>query len=207
MPGTVRYISAEAAFTPYYSLTQKDRSRLAYRAEITLEGAGRGAARRHAGAGVRAGRAAMSAVPQRRRACRREERAISARGLTRRFGHVTAVDGIDLDIPRARIYGFLGPNGSGKSTTIRMLCGLLRPSAGSVPVLGHDMPRDAEQLRTRLGYMTQKFSLWDDLTVRENLEFMAQVFGLAAAAPARSGSPPWRRSSACVRCSRSAPAR
>jgi ABC-2 type transport system ATP-binding protein len=107
--------------------------------------------------------------------------AISARGLTRRFGHVTAVDGIDLDIPRARIYGFLGPNGSGKSTTIRMLCGLMVPSAGTVTVLGHEMPRDAEQLRTRLGYMTQKFSLWDDLTVRENLEFMAQVFGLAAA--------------------------
>jgi ABC-2 type transport system ATP-binding protein len=107
--------------------------------------------------------------------------AISARGLTRRFGHVTAVDGIDLDIPRARIYGFLGPNGSGKSTTIRMLCGLMVPSAGTVTVLGHEMPRDAEELRTRLGYMTQKFSLWDDLTVRENLEFMAQVFGLAAA--------------------------
>jgi ABC-2 type transport system ATP-binding protein len=105
--------------------------------------------------------------------------AISARGLTRRFGHVTAVDGIDLDIPRARIYGFLGPNGSGKSTTIRMLCGLMQPSAGTVSVLGHAMPRDAEELRTRLGYMTQKFSLWDDLTVRENLEFMAQVFGLA----------------------------
>jgi ABC-2 type transport system ATP-binding protein len=108
------------------------------------------------------------------------EPAIRARDLTRRFGHVTAVDGIDLDIPRARIYGFLGPNGSGKSTTIRMLCGLLRPSAGTVSVLSHEMPRDAEKLRTRLGYMTQKFSLWDDLTVSENLEFMAQVFGLAA---------------------------
>jgi ABC-2 type transport system ATP-binding protein len=106
--------------------------------------------------------------------------AITARGLTRRFGNVVAVDGIDLDIPRARIYGFLGPNGSGKSTTIRMLCGLLEPGAGTVEVLGHEMPRDAEQLRTRLGYMTQKFSLWDDLTVHENLEFMAQVFGLDA---------------------------
>ena len=104
--------------------------------------------------------------------------AIVARGLTRRFGKLTAVDGVDLDIPRARIYGFLGPNGSGKSTTIRMLCGLLRPSAGTVQVLGHEMPRDAERLRARLGYMTQKFSLWDDLTVRENLEFMARVFGL-----------------------------
>jgi ABC-2 type transport system ATP-binding protein len=106
------------------------------------------------------------------------EPAIRARGLTRRFGKVIAVDEVDLDIPRARIYGFLGPNGSGKSTTIRMLCGLLRPTAGSVSVLGHEMPRDAEQLRPRLGYMTQRFSLWDDLTVRENLGFMAQVYGL-----------------------------
>ena len=104
--------------------------------------------------------------------------AIVARGLTRRFGRVTAVDGIDLEIPRARIYGFLGPNGSGKSTTIRMLCGLLHPSAGTVQVLGHEMPRDAERLRPRLGYMTQRFSLWDDLTVAENLDFMSRVFDL-----------------------------
>ncbi len=123
----------------------------------------------------------MNAVPRAIEPPGEMEHAIRARGLTRRFGHVTAVDGIDLDIPRARIYGFLGPNGSGKSTTIRMLCGLLQPSAGTVNVLDHEMPRDAEQLRTRLGYMTQKFSLWDDLTVSENLEFMGQVFGLAAA--------------------------
>jgi ABC-2 type transport system ATP-binding protein len=107
--------------------------------------------------------------------------AIVAVGLTRRFGKVTAVDHVDLSIPRAGIYGFLGPNGSGKSTTIRMLCGLLEPTSGSVEVLGHVMPRDAERLRQRLGYMTQRFSLWDDLTVRENLEFMARIFGLDAA--------------------------
>ena len=75
--------------------------------------------------------------------------AIEARGLTRRFGKLVAVDHVDLTIPRARIYGFLGPNGSGKSTTIRMLCGLLEPSAGSVRVLGHEMPRDAEQMRAK----------------------------------------------------------
>jgi ABC-2 type transport system ATP-binding protein len=107
--------------------------------------------------------------------------AIVARGLTRTFGRVRAVNGVDLDIPRARIYGFLGPNGSGKSTTIRMLCGLLLPTSGTSTVLGREMPRDAEKLRESLGYMTQKFSLWDDLTVRENLEFMGRIFGLDAA--------------------------
>ena len=107
--------------------------------------------------------------------------AIEARGLTRSFGKLVAVDHVDLTIPRARIYGFLGPNGSGKSTTIRMLCGLLEPSAGSVRVLGHEMPRDAEQMRAKLGYMTQRFSLWDDLTVHENLNFMARIFGLSGA--------------------------
>jgi ABC-2 type transport system ATP-binding protein len=106
--------------------------------------------------------------------------AIVAEGLTRRFGKVTAVDHVDLSIPRAGIYGFLGPNGSGKSTTIRMLCGLLEPTSGTVKVLGQVMPRDAERLRRRLGYMTQRFSLWDDLTVLENLEFMARIFGLDA---------------------------
>src|SRR5579863_10662367 len=104
--------------------------------------------------------------------------AIETQGLTRRFGAFTAVDGVDLAIPRGRVYGFLGPNGAGKSSTIRMLCGLLEPSAGSATVLGHEMPRDAEVLRRKLGYMTQNFSLYTDLTVRENLEFMAEIFGL-----------------------------
>jgi ABC-2 type transport system ATP-binding protein len=107
--------------------------------------------------------------------------AIEARGLSRRFGRVYAVQGVDLDIPRAQIYGFLGPNGSGKSTTIRMLCGLLRPTAGNVRVLDHEVPRDAERVRRKLGYMTQKFSLWEDLTVLENLDFMGRVYGLDAA--------------------------
>jgi ABC-2 type transport system ATP-binding protein len=104
--------------------------------------------------------------------------AIHARGLAKHFGDVHAVDGLDLDIPRARIYGFLGPNGSGKSTTIRMLCGLLTPTAGEIDVLGHDIPRDAESLKQKVGYMTQKFSLFDDLTVAENLGFMADVYTL-----------------------------
>ena len=106
------------------------------------------------------------------------ELAITAERLTKRFGDFTAVNELSLRIPRAQIYGFLGPNGSGKSTTIRMLCGLLRPSSGECVVLGHSMPKDAERLRRQLGYMTQRFSLWEDLSVRENLDFMARVFDL-----------------------------
>jgi ABC-2 type transport system ATP-binding protein len=107
--------------------------------------------------------------------------AISARGLARHFGAVIAVAGIDLDVPRAQIYGFLGPNGSGKSTTIRMLCGLLVPTRGTVTVLGHAVPPEVETVRRKLGYMTQRFSLWEDLTVTENLDFMCRVYGLERA--------------------------
>jgi ABC-2 type transport system ATP-binding protein len=108
------------------------------------------------------------------------ELAIEAHGLTRRFGNVVAVDDIALSIPRGRIYGFLGPNGSGKSTTIRMLCGLIKPSSGTIRVLGLEMPRQVEALRRRVGYMTQRFSLWEDLSARENLAFMASIYTLEA---------------------------
>jgi ABC-2 type transport system ATP-binding protein len=111
--------------------------------------------------------------------------AVEARDLTRKFGSFTAVDHVSLNIERARIYGFLGPNGSGKSTTIRMFCGLLTPTSGSVKVLGCDIPRQAESVRTRVGYMTQKFSLWDDLTVLENLRFIAKVYTLEKSRAAR----------------------
>ena len=104
---------------------------------------------------------------------------IRARGLTKRFGDLVAVDHVDLTVPKAHVYGFLGPNGSGKSTTIRMLCGLLTPTDGKIEVLGLRIPEQAEALRLRIGYMTQKFSLFEDLTVRENLEFLAAVQGLS----------------------------
>ena len=107
--------------------------------------------------------------------------AIRARGLTKRFGDLVAVDHVDLTVPKANVYGFLGPNGSGKSTTIRMLCGLLTPTEGEIEVLGLRIPEQAEALRLRIGYMTQKFSLFEDLSVRENLEFLAAVQGLAKA--------------------------
>jgi ABC-2 type transport system ATP-binding protein len=109
------------------------------------------------------------------------ELAIRARGLTRRFGELVAVDHVDLSVPRAQVYGFLGPNGSGKSTTLRMLCGLLTPTEGQVEVLGLQIPREAEALKRRIGYMTQKFSLYEDLTVSENLQFLAAVHDLPRA--------------------------
>ena len=108
---------------------------------------------------------------------------IRARNLTKQFGDLVAVDHLDLDVPKSRIYGFLGPNGSGKSTTIRMLCGLLTPTAGEATVLGIEVPGDADELKPRIGYMTQKFSLYTDLTTQENLEFMADIYTLAR--PAR----------------------
>jgi ABC-2 type transport system ATP-binding protein len=109
------------------------------------------------------------------------EFAIQARNLTRRFGAQIAVNRINLQMPRAVIYGFLGPNGSGKSTTIRMLCGLLRPSEGEIEVLGYRIPEEAEKLKRKIGYMTQRFSLYEDLTVRENLDFIGEIYSVAAA--------------------------
>jgi len=108
-----------------------------------------------------------------------QQLAIKARGLTKRFGDLTAVDRVDLDVPRASIYGFLGPNGSGKSTTIRMLCGLLTPSEGGASVLGLEIPEHAKELKPNIGYMTQKFSLFGDMTVAENLQFIAEIYSVA----------------------------
>ncbi len=104
--------------------------------------------------------------------------AVRAEGLTRRFDGLLAVDRVSFEIPRGTVWGFLGPNGAGKSTTIRMLCGILEPTEGTAWVLGRDVRREAEAIRARIGYMTQRFSLWRDLTVRENLEFYGGVYGL-----------------------------
>jgi len=102
--------------------------------------------------------------------------AIDARGLTKRFGDLVAVDGLDLRVPSGQIYGFLGPNGSGKSTTIRMLCGLMTPTSGTATVLGHPVPGDVRRLKPHIGYMTQRFSLFADMTVIENLQFIAEIY-------------------------------
>ncbi|WP_277289708.1 ABC transporter ATP-binding protein [Thalassolituus oleivorans] len=102
--------------------------------------------------------------------------AIETHGMTRKFGDLTAVNNLDLAIPSGSIYGFLGPNGCGKSTAIRMLTGLLIPTSGDINVLGNVLPQQAEALRMRIGYMTQKFSLYDNLTIRENLNFVASIY-------------------------------
>lgn len=108
--------------------------------------------------------------------------AVVVTGLTKRFGAFTAVDGLTFDVREGEVFGLLGSNGAGKSTAIRMLCGLLRPSAGSASVLGVDVVSDPEEVKRRIGYMTQRFSLYDDLTVRENLDFFGGVYGLGGEA-------------------------
>ncbi|WP_022660718.1 ABC transporter ATP-binding protein [Paucidesulfovibrio longus] len=103
---------------------------------------------------------------------------IDVHGLTKIFGKRTVVNGLDMQVRKGEIFGFLGPNGSGKTTFIRMLCGLLRPDAGEGSCLGLDIRTQAAEIKPQVGYMAQRFSLYEDLTVRENLEFMARVYGL-----------------------------
>jgi ABC-2 type transport system ATP-binding protein len=109
---------------------------------------------------------------------RPDEVVIDIHGLTKRFGDKTVVDNVSLDVRRGEIVGFLGPNGSGKTTTIRLICGLLRPDAGSGTCLGLDILKDADRIKRQVGYMTQRFSYYEDLTIRENLDFVARIYDL-----------------------------
>ena len=104
--------------------------------------------------------------------------AIDVHGLTKRFGRKVAVDHVDIAVPEGQVWGFLGPNGSGKTTTIRMLCGLLKPDAGKGTCLGHDVLKEPEAIKRQVGYMTQRFSFWEDLSIRENLEFVARMYAV-----------------------------
>jgi ABC-2 type transport system ATP-binding protein len=107
------------------------------------------------------------------------ELVIDVSGVTKRFDGKTVVNGIDLQVRRGEIFGFLGPNGSGKTTFIRMLCGLLTPDGGSGTCLGHDILKDQALIKREVGYMTQRFSYYEDLSIRENLDFIARIYGLA----------------------------
>src|SRR5262245_31494795 len=106
------------------------------------------------------------------------EAVIVCNNLTRRFGHFTAVDHVSFSVGKGSIFGFLGPNGSGKSTVIRMLCGIIEPTEGTASVAGVDVVESTDQLKGRIGYMSQKFSLYDELTVSENLYFYGRLYGL-----------------------------
>ncbi|MEN9507629.1 MAG: hypothetical protein RLZZ621_192 [Gemmatimonadota bacterium] len=106
---------------------------------------------------------------------------VRTEALHKRFGDLVAVHSLDLEIRRGEVFGLLGPNGSGKTTTIRMLCGLVQPTSGTALVAGYDITREAEQVRRRIGYMSQRYGLYDELTVHENLRFYASVYGLVGA--------------------------
>ncbi|MGB0126097.1 MAG: ABC transporter ATP-binding protein [Rhodocyclaceae bacterium] len=112
------------------------------------------------------------------------ELAIDVRGLNKRFGDKHVVKDLSLQVRRGEIHGFLGPNGSGKTTSIRMLCGLLTPDSGEGTCLGYDVLRQTAQIKREVGYMTQRFSLWEDLTIRENLDFIARMYGMSRRAAA-----------------------
>ncbi len=107
-----------------------------------------------------------------------KECTVKVRNLTKIFGSLRAVDGLSFEVKRGEIFGFLGPNGSGKSTTIKMLCGILEPTFGEAEVLGFDIKKEAEKIKEKIGYMSQKFSLYDGLNVEENLDFFGGVYGL-----------------------------
>lgn len=107
-----------------------------------------------------------------------KENAVEAVNLTRVFGDFTAVDHVSFEIPCGEIFGLLGPNGAGKTTTIRMLCGILMPSSGAARVMGFDVSKQPEDVKQRIGYMSQKFALYNDLTVSENLDFYANLYGV-----------------------------
>lgn len=115
----------------------------------------------------------------------RHPAAVVTRGLRKAFGERVAVEGLDLTIPRGEVFGLLGPNGSGKTTTIRMLCGLMAPTAGTAEVVGFDVTSAGERVRERIGYMSQRYGLYDDLTVFENLRFYGTVYGLHGEARTR----------------------
>ena len=118
---------------------------------------------------------------------------IDVRHLTKHFGDLIAVNEVTFSVDQGEIFAFLGPNGSGKSTTIRMLCGILLPTQRRGHVLGYDIAREGEKIKQGIGYMSQRFALYEDLSVRENLEFYAGVYNVPGRTPGADGSRSWSR--------------
>ena len=175
--GHVSYISPQAEFTPPVIYSRESRTKLVFMIELRFDA--KAAARLHPGQPVDV--VAGGAAPV------SDEFAIDVHGMTKRFGPRVAVDAIDLQVRRGEICGFLGPNGSGKTTFIRMLCGLLRPDAGQGTCLGHDVITQSQAIKRAVGYMTQRFSFWEDLTIAENLDFVARIYGVPKPAASRAG--------------------
>ena len=166
LKATITYVSPRAEFTPPVIYSQSARSKLVFMIEARPRRDPDAAAARRAGRPWR-----LSRTPS-------NDLAIDVHGLVKRYGTRTVVDGVSLAIEQGRICGFLGPNGSGKTTTLRMICGLLTPDGGNGTVLGYDLVKDRDAIKRLTGYMTQKFGLYEDLTIRENLEFVGRVYGL-----------------------------
>jgi ABC-2 type transport system ATP-binding protein len=176
--GKVEIVRRRTEFTPRYLFSESERGNLVVRVRVRFEDSRR---QLHAGVPIfvrflQDGRPAAPMNEDASPAAR--EPVIETEGLGRRFGDLVAVKDVSLTVYRGEIFGVLGPNGAGKSTTIRMLCGILDPTSGSGRVVGYQLPREAEQIKSRIGYMTQRFSLYEDLTVFENLRFYAGIYGV-----------------------------
>ena len=170
LPGTLTFVSPQAEFTPRNVQTADERSLLVYRIKVAVD---------NPGGRVEAGNAG------RRVACAAMTSAIAFEGVAKRFGAVTALQAATFDVRPGEMFGLIGPDGAGKTTAIRLMCGLLRPDGGAVRVLGHDPVREHRQITAAVGYLSQRFSLYGDLTVDENIAFFAEVHGVAAYRPRR----------------------
>ena len=179
----VSFISREAEYTPPVIFSEQERAKLVFRDRGAAgrgdEPADRAAGQRQAAAGRAPVTDLPATAPSTPAAAAAPEIVIEVEGLTKSFNGRTVVKGLTMQVRKGLIYGFLGPNGCGKTTTIRMLCGLLTPDSGRGTCLGYDILTQSAAIKRHVGYMTQRFSLYADLSIRENLEFVARVYGLA----------------------------
>jgi ABC-2 type transport system ATP-binding protein len=165
MPGTIVYISPEAEFTPKNVQTKEDRVKLVFGVKIEIENRD-GVLKPGLPADAASGIQAVAEI------------VVRTEGLGKSFGSIEAVRALDLEIPGGEMFALVGPDGAGKTTIIRMLCGILKPDSGRASVLGYDLGQRAEDIKTRIGYLSQRFSLYGDLTVDENIEFFAEIHGV-----------------------------